>query len=121
MWYSNYNILKLKDTRKSLRKKQTKPEDIFWNKVRAKNFYGLKFRRQHSIWRYVLDFYCNEFKLWVEIDWDNHFEENTIQYDKIRTEFLKSNWIKVVRFTNLDIMNNIEWVLIDLKNKIVLW
>ncbi len=118
MWYSEYNILRLKDTRKVLRKKQTKTEDIFWNKVRAKQFLWLKFRRQHSIWRYILDFYCNELKIWIEIDWDNHFEENTNEYDKIRTEYLETAWVKVIRYTNKEIMENIKWVLFDLKNKL---
>jgi len=118
MWYSQYNVLELKETRKMLRTNQTKPEEVFWNKVRAKQFYWLKFRRQHSIWRYVLDFYCNELKIWIEIDWDNHFEENQKEYDEIRTEFLESSWIKIIRFTNNEIMSNIDWVLNKLKLEI---
>lgn len=76
----------------------------------------LKFRRQHSIWRYILDFYSIELKLCVEIDWDSHFEENAKEYDNVRTEFLESAWIKVIRFTNKEIVENIEWVLESLKN-----
>lgn len=109
------NKIELKLTRKNLRNNLTKPEQIFWNKVRNKQFLWLKFRRQHSVWRYILDFYCPELKLCIEIDWDNHFEENTKEYDSVRTEFLESSWIKVTRFTNKEIMENIEWVLEDLK------
>ena len=118
MWYSEYNTLKLKDTRKVLRKNQTKPEEIFWNKVRVKQFHWLKFRRQHSIWRYILDFYCNELKICVEIDWDNHFEEDTKEYDKIRTEFLETAWIKVIRYTNKEIIENTEGVLYNLEKEL---
>jgi len=119
MWYLKYNILSLKPTRKLLRTNQTESEEIFWNKVKAKQFHWLKFRRQHSIWRYILDFYCPELKLCIEIDWDNHFENETIIYDKIRTEFLENAWIKVLRFTNKEIMEKIEWVLENLEKKIL--
>lgn len=109
------NKIELKQTRRKLRNNQTKPEQIFWNKVRNKQLLWLKFRRQHSIWRYVLDFYCPELKLCVEIDWDNHFQDNQLKYDKLRTEFLDSSWIKVVRFTNIDIIENIDWVIENLE------
>jgi very-short-patch-repair endonuclease len=62
------NVINLKQTRITLRKNQTKPESLFWNKVRAKLFLDLKFRRQHSIGCYVLDFYCSELKICIEID-----------------------------------------------------
>ncbi|MDD5769957.1 MAG: endonuclease domain-containing protein [Candidatus Gracilibacteria bacterium] len=111
MGYLKYNTLNLKPTRKTLRTNQTKPEEIFWNKVRNKQFHGLKFRRQHSIGRYILDFYCSELKLCIEIDGDNHFESEGIEYDNIRTEFVETVGIKVIRFTNKEIMENIEGVL----------
>lgn len=78
----------------------------------------IKVRRQHSIWRYVLDFYCKDLKLCIEIDWDNHFEEEAKEYDNIRSEYLESVWIEVIRFTNNDITKNIDWVLENLKIKI---
>ena len=118
MWYLKYNTLELKPIRRTLRTNQTKPEELFWNQVRAKQFLWLKFRRQHSIWRYILDFYCPEKKLCIEIDWENHFESETIIYDKIRTEFLESAWIKVLRFTNKEIMENIKWVMKSLEKLI---
>lgn len=118
MWYFKYNISNLNNTRKALRKNMTKPEEIFWNKVRNKQFHNLKFRRQHSIWRYILDFYISELKLCIEIDGDNHFDENWKSYDEVRTEFLKSVWIKVIRYTNKEITENIYWVIEDLENKI---
>lgn len=115
MWYLKYNTSYLKPTRKSLRTNQTKPEEILWNKLRNKQFYWIKFRRQHSIWRYILDFYSSEIKLCIEIDWDSHFDEKWKNYDEIRTDFLESIWIKVIRFTNNEIIENIDWVMNNLE------
>lgn len=119
MWQIFQNIKNLKTTRKILRNNQTKTEQIFWNKVKNKQFHNLKFRRQHSIWRYILDFYIPELKFCIEIDGDSHFDENWKSYDEVRTEFLKSIWIKVIRFTNKDIVENLDWV-IELLEKIIL-
>jgi len=113
------NIKELENTRKILRNNQTKPEQVIWNRLKWKQFLWLKFRRQHSIWRYVLDFYCPEKKLAIEIDGENHFEEVQREYDDIRTEFLNSAWIKVVRYRNEDIMKGIDWALQDLT--LILW
>jgi very-short-patch-repair endonuclease len=88
----------------------TAPEIILWAKLKGSQI-GYKFRRQHGIGQYIVDFYCSEKKLAVEIDGDSHFEEKTIKYDKQRQEFIESNNIRVVRFTNKDIMENIEGVL----------
>jgi very-short-patch-repair endonuclease len=54
-------------------------------------------------------------KICIEIDWDSHFEDNAIEYDKIRTEYLEMNWIRVIRFTNKEIMENINGVLYELE------
>jgi very-short-patch-repair endonuclease len=94
----------------------TEPEKILWKYIRNKQFFNLRFRRQYSVWRYILDFYCPWIKLCIEIDWDNHVTQK--DYDNIRTEFLNTLWIKVIRYNNLDIINNIEWVLENLENKI---
>lgn len=112
------NKKELEITRKTLRNHQTKPEQIMWSKLKSRQFLWLKFRRQHSIWRYILDFYCPEKKVAIEIDGENHFEEAQREYDDIRTGFLNSAWIKVVRYTNEDIMTHIEWVLQDLTLKL---
>lgn len=111
-----YNKIEKKETRKILRNNMTEPEKIFWKHVRNKQFFDLKFRRQYSVWRYILDFYCPSIKLCIEIDWDSHIEQ--VEYDKIRNEFINTLWIIVIRYNNLDIMNNIGWVMKDLKNKI---
>jgi very-short-patch-repair endonuclease len=63
---------------KKLRKVMTSEEELLWLKLRAKRFNGLKFRRQHSIGRYIVDFYCEEFKLIIEIDGGIHDSQRTL-------------------------------------------
>ena len=118
MWEKYYNNSRLKITRKKLRNEATVHEKLLWEKLKWSKFLWLKFRRQHSIWRYVLDFYCNSLKIWIEIDWDNHLEDNTIEYDKIRTEYIESNWIKIYRFTNSEIQSKLNTTLQKLKEAI---
>lgn len=65
-----------------------------------------------------MDFYCPESKLAIEIDGDSHFDDDSQQYDKIRTEFLNAEGIKVIRFTNTEIYKNMNEVLENLKNSI---
>jgi very-short-patch-repair endonuclease len=113
------NVLNLKSRRRTLRTNCTPTEKVFWYKVRNKQFHWLKFRRQHSIWNYILDFYCPEKKVCIEIDWDTHYEDKDKIYDEIRTRFLEKVWIKVIRFTNIEITKNIEWVMFELEKKIL--
>lgn len=105
MWFLQYNIKALAQTRKSLRNFPTPAEEKFWEIVRNKQFLWLKFRRQYSLWRYVMDFYCIEKKLCVEIDGEVHNDENQKEYDLLRTEFLQSAGIKVLRITNDAVMS----------------
>ena len=74
---------------RNLRRDQTKPEDIFWNEVRNRNFLGLKFRRQVPIDKYIADFVCEQEKLIIELDGDQH-AENEIS-DEYRTQILESH------------------------------
>ena len=73
-----------------------------------KQFHGIKFRRQCSIGNYIADFYSFDLKLVIEIDGDTHYSEKEIQYDKKRTEYFNSLGITEVRFTNKDVMENLE-------------
>ncbi len=114
MWKILQNVHRLTSTRKTLRNNATRPEQELWKQLRWKQL-GVKFRRQHSVGRYILDFYSPEKKLCIEIDWESHFSEEAQEYDEIRTEYLKSLWIRVIRFTNIDVMDNIEGVLYKIK------
>jgi very-short-patch-repair endonuclease len=71
----------------------------------------LKFNRQTGIGSYVADFYCSEKKLVIELDGSQHFEEAVLEYDKKRTEYFESLGMKVIRFSNGDILMNIDEVM----------
>jgi very-short-patch-repair endonuclease len=104
------NIAKNKDLRRKLRKNLTEPERKIWNIVRNRQIKGCKFFRQFGVGNYILDFYCPEKKLAVELDGGHHFEEGEIKADKQRTEYLELIGIKVIRFQNIDVIKNIEGV-----------
>ena len=98
-----------------IRKNQTDVERLLWKQIRNKNFFGLKFFRQYSVGAYIVDFYCPKLKLAIELDGGQHAEEGNKEYDKIRTDYLKSMGIKVMRFWNNDVIHNIEGVLEEIK------
>lgn len=110
---------KFKQRTRDLRKNMTQPEKKLWFWY-LKEFSNTKFRvyRQRPIDNFIVDFYIPKLKLIIEIDWESHFIENWIEYDKERTDVLNWLWLKVIRYTNDEIMKNMKWVLEDLKNKI---
>ena len=110
-----YNKTGIKERRRELRKNQTDVERLLWKQIRNKNFFGLKFFRQYSVGAYIVDFYCPKLKLAIELDGGQHAEEGNKEYDKIRTDYLKSMGIKVMRFWNNDVIHNIEGVLEEIK------
>ena len=94
---------------RELRHPQTPAEATLWRNLRDRNI-GYKFRRQHPIDRFIIDFYCAKAKLCIEIDGSLHFETEQEEYDKVRTEFLESLGYQVIRFTNHDVRYNIHAV-----------
>jgi len=94
---------------RELRQPQTPAEATLWRQLRGRNL-GYKFRRQHPIDRFIIDFYCAEAKLCIEIDGSSHFEKEQEEYDKARTEALQDLGYQVVRFTNKDVRYNIHAV-----------
>ncbi len=102
-----------KDRRRELRRNITASEKILWDSVRNRKL-KYKFRRQYGIGNYIADFYCPELKLVIEIDGDSHFFENAISYDKDRTKYFNDLGIRVVRYANTDIKNNLSSVLDNL-------
>ena len=108
-----HNTTLTQDIRRKLRKNLTEPEKIFWNKVRAGQAI-YKFRRQHSIGPYVVDFYCPQARLIVEIDGDSHAEDGQAAKDEQRNLYFKKLNFRIKRYCNRDIVNNIEGVLEDL-------
>ena len=106
-----YNKKEETAKRKNLRNNMPKAEIILWSKIKNKQVNGYKFRRQYGIDKYVVDFYCTELKLAIEIDGDIHFMENEKEeYDKVRQKKIESLGIKFLRFQNLEIYNNLNGV-----------
>src|SRR5690606_19943087 len=99
----------------SLRRNSTSAEAILWEELKGKKFHGLKFRRQHPVQLYIADFYCHKLKLVVEVDGGYHLNPNQIIADKERTEVLEELGLKVIRFTNEEILTHIDGVLIRIK------
>lgn len=104
------------DLSKNLRQNATKAESMLWKYLRNRRLINLKFRRQHPIGRYIADFYCNEIKLVIEIDGDIHKHKDVKEYDRIREEELASRQINVIRFTNEEIISNINNIINRLSN-----
>ena len=94
---------------RELRQPQTPAEATLWQHLRNRNLV-YKFRRQHPIDRFIIDFCCAEAKLCVEIDGGSHSETEQAEYDAVRTEFLEQLGYKVIRFTNDDVRYNIHAV-----------
>jgi len=104
--------------RRTLRKNPTEPERQLWNKIRNKQILDIKFRRQQGISRYIVDFYCAEYSLVIELDGDSHFTHEGIVYDRIRDEYLKTLGLVILRFTNSEVMQNMDGVLTAIINEI---
>jgi very-short-patch-repair endonuclease len=96
---------------RELRRETTPQERKLWQRLRRKQLFGIKFRRQHPIDRFILDFFCYEHKLAVEIDGGSHYQPDQQEYDQARTDWLAQHGIRVIRFTNRDVDSNIEGVL----------
>ena len=90
-----------------LRKNMTESETKLWEYLKTKPL-GYKFRRQHPIAGYVLDFYCHKLKLSIEIDGGYHLKKEQREIDRERTEYLKSVGITEYRFSNEEILNHFE-------------
>jgi very-short-patch-repair endonuclease len=100
------------------RKYPTKAETILWNELRNHGLAGHKFRRQHPAGGYILDFYCPEVKLAIEVDGGIHRETSQKAYDEQRTQDLANLGIQVIRFWNSEVESNLEVVLQRIKAEI---
>ncbi|MFD2720749.1 endonuclease domain-containing protein [Hymenobacter monticola] len=105
------NLSHKKDERRILRNNLTTAEAVLWNRLKSSQLNGRKFRRQHSIGEFILDFYCPQEKLAVELDGAGHFTASGNLHDAARTEYLNAVGIRVVRFENKLIWSALESVL----------
>jgi very-short-patch-repair endonuclease len=113
-----YNNPTLKNRRRTLRKNQTIVESLLWAKLRRKQFLGLKFYRQYSIYSFIVDFYCPNKKLIIELDGSQHLEQKNKEYDIQRTKYLNQRGICVLRFWDNEVTTNLQGVLQSICNYI---
>lgn len=99
---------------KTMRTNATDAENLMWQLLRAKRFMNLKFRRQHVIAPYIVDFYCHKLGLVIELDGSQHGTDQGKEYDAERTKFLEALDLMVVRYWNHDVLSRTDVVLGDL-------
>ena len=113
-----FNRKETKEKRLTLRKNQTDAEKMLWSKIRNKQLGGHKFFRQYGIGSYIADFYCPQLRIVLEVDGGFHYQKETIEYDNERERCMKELGIRTIRFTNLDVLKNIEGVYLSLLNEL---
>ena len=101
---------------RAMRHESAPAEAILWYCLRAHRLAGLKFRRQHVIGPFIADFYCHELKLTIELDGDSHSERR--EYDADRTGYLSKQGLRVLRFLNTDVFENLDAVLEEVLRQI---
>jgi very-short-patch-repair endonuclease len=103
---------------RELRKMETEAEKILWTRLHKNQILGLQFRRQHPINRFIADFYCPKIKLVVEVDGNIHELPDNQDYDIGRSEILHDFGITVIRFSNEQIINDIENAINEIERKV---
>ncbi len=94
---------------RALRRPMTPPEAQLWSRLRNRQLGGFKFRRQHPVGNYIVDFYCAETWLTIELDGDSHAAQ--VEYDRERTAWLTEQGYREMRFWNREVLQNIDGVL----------
>ncbi|MFA4872289.1 MAG: endonuclease domain-containing protein [Patescibacteria group bacterium] len=106
--------------RRHLRQSMPSAESIIWKHIRNRRLSGIKFRRQHSIGKFVVDFYCLEVKVAIEIDGGSHTASEVVETkDQDRQKFIESLGIKVLRYDNLSVYESLNNVLNDISENIL--
>ena len=96
---------------RALRRNTTESEKLLWEKIGGNQLSGFRFKRQHPIAHYIVDFYCHKAKLVIELDGGYHNEADQMMYDEIRTEELTDLGLMVLRFSNEEVRNRMEEVI----------
>jgi very-short-patch-repair endonuclease len=107
---------RLKEKAKDLRKNSTPEENLFWYDFLSK--YKHKFLRQKIIGHYIVDFHCAKYRLVIEIDGSQHYTEDGMEYDAIRSDYLELFKINILRFTNQEVKDDFENVCEKIKHHI---
>ncbi len=101
----------LKQMSRNLRRNVTDAERLLWSKIRGKQLKGFQFYRQKIIGNYIADFYCSKSKLVIEVDGGQHYSDEGKEKDNIRDDYMKEAGMTVIRFSDRDVLNNIDAVL----------
>ena len=99
-----------KPKRRELRNSMPRAEVVLWSRLKGRQLLGCKFRRQYGVGAFVIDFYSPEIKLGIELDGDSHFEEGRREYDQRRQAFIEAFGIRMIRFVNGEIYENLDGV-----------
>jgi len=116
----HYNKSSEKEKRRKLRQNQTNAEDLVWRYLRNRQLLGYKFKRQYSVDHFVIDFYCPELKLAVELDGASHNNPEQREYDIKRQKYLEEFNIKFVRIKDEDLFGNTNQAFMKIENTIKL-
>ena len=103
---------------KALRKNMTEAEKLLWSVLRKKQLEGLRFRRQHPILTFILDFYCHRIKLGIELDGLGHENEEQRNYDEARTCQLNEHGVTIVRYKNEEVIKDMENVKLKIMEEV---
>ncbi|MCA9839591.1 MAG: DUF559 domain-containing protein [Trueperaceae bacterium] len=101
----------LKESARVLRKTMTDAELALWQRLRRKQVLGVQFYRQRPIERFIADFYAHKVKLVIEVDGSQHYEEHGKARDAERTQYLEGLGIEVIRFSNLEVLKELDVVI----------
>ncbi len=115
--YRSYNQ-NLKSKSQDLRKNMTDAEITLWLKIKGKQIKNRQFYRQKTVGNFIVDFYSPKAKLIIEIDGSQHYEEAGLEKDKERDGYFKSLGLKVLKFTNIEVLKNIQGVIEKIYNEI---
>ncbi len=110
-----HNKKELLEFRRSLRKNLTTAAAFLWKQLKGKQLDGKKFAKQHSIGKYIVDFYLASDELIVELDGEIHQNPTAAEHDQKRTDYLKGQGFTVIRFENKMVFNNLSSVLMEIK------
>ena len=113
--FTGYNS-KMKETARSLRKNMTRQEKHLWYDFLRD--YPVKWYRQRSVDRFIVDFFCFKARLVIELDVSQHYTEDGMEYDSIRTDILEKYNLEVLRFTNLEVDENFRGVCETIHGKV---
>jgi len=107
----------LQEKARDIRKNINRPEAKLWYEILSnRKFLGYRFLKQKPVLDYIVDFFCSELKLGIEVDGESHIKQK--EYDKMRTLNLNNIGIKLIRYSNADIMCNLEGVYLDLEKQV---